>query len=57
MGRRPDPSCAKTCVACGTVFKPPRRSAQYCSNRCKTAYGKWSWPVQQGVEKVWGEAS
>jgi endogenous inhibitor of DNA gyrase (YacG/DUF329 family) len=46
----------RTCAGCGREFTPERPSRLFCSKRCATAYGPWSWPVNQGVEKQWGEA-
>jgi hypothetical protein len=44
-----------TCQACGTPFESRKPTAAYCTLRCMTARGKWSYPATHAtLERVYG---
>jgi hypothetical protein len=49
----------RTCEApnCEKRYYTYRLNARFCSVRCKTAYGAWSWPANYAdIQKSWGQA-
>jgi hypothetical protein len=46
-----------TCQArgCGKEFQSRKPGATYCSDRCRTAWGKWSYAASSAtLERVYG---
>ena len=35
----------RRCDACGTTYTARRLTSRFCSNRCRTDHGAWSYPV------------
>gem|GEM_PF-6534185 len=53
--------CTHTCRACGATFTPRPsqvwggRQPKYCSTRCATAHGPWSYPASHPTtQRVYG---